>query len=679
MHGNILHSYDEIELLGVSNSYWHKIIYPYFVVLKSIRANMKHLLLVTLVFISSIGFTQSPEEEFNQLKSLFPNHGSAFTIRKEKITINIIGDSLQVFNETEEEIMILKDEFASQNERSVQYSSFSKIKNLKAESRIPSKKKYKSQPVSKFKEKDVFGGSVFHNDVKEISFKYPSLKSGVKKYIKYKEILKEPRFIGGFFLHSYLPSLSCEYIVNMDQNIDFGISEFNTDGIEYSKTETISNGRKILKITAKNTPPINAESGAPNVRYYAPHFQCRIKSYTVNNKTIPLLESPKDLHKWYSSLIKDINQDDHTELKRIADSITIDITDELTKVKTVFQWVQSNIKYVAFEDGLGGFVPRNAAQVCDRRFGDCKDMANITRTMLQLIGIEAYLVWIGSDDIPYRYTEVPTPSVDNHMIAAYKHNEEYIFLDATSSFTPFGMPSSFIQGKDAMIHLSNDAFEIIPVPIIPSSKNQVNDITYLSIQEDKLIGKGKLTLTGYYKEVQTERLRRLEPNEKKDYYKNYLEKGSNKFVIKDFMEENIMKRDLPTIIRYNYEVADYATFNGDEIYINLNLDKTYAKSDIEKDRKLPYKYRFQNSLLYTNYLEIPKGYTIDYLPKPAQATYPGFSYAIDYKVENGRIKYTFELHKDFLLLYPNQFDDWNQFVKHLKTAYNDAIILKKEE
>lgn len=123
---------------------------------------------------------------------------------------------------------------------------------------------------------------------------------------------------------------------------------------------------------------------------------------------------------------------------------------------------------MAFEDGLGGFIPREAKTICDRQYGDCKDMANITTTMLKMAGIPAYLTWIGTRSIPYRYAEVPCPMADNHMICTYMIDGTYYFLDATGKDTPLGTPTSMIQGKEAMIGLGAGKFEIITVPAVPA-------------------------------------------------------------------------------------------------------------------------------------------------------------------------------------------------------------------
>jgi hypothetical protein len=121
------------------------------------------------------------------------------------------------------------------------------------------------------------------------------------------------------------------------------------------------------------------------------------------------------------------------------------------KARRIYNWVQKNIKYVAFEQGMEGFVPREANLVCNRRFGDCKDMSSILTVMLNTAGVPAYYTWIGTRHLPYRYAETPLPLVDNHMISTIKLNDKFIFLDGTDNNCVFGMPSEHIQGKEALL------------------------------------------------------------------------------------------------------------------------------------------------------------------------------------------------------------------------------------
>src|SRR5690606_40206752 len=86
---------------------------------------------------------------------------------------------------------------------------------------------------------------------------------------------------------------------------------------------------------------------------------------------------------------------------------------------------------------------------------------------------------LGQRHIPYAYTKYPTPIVDNHMIATYISDDgTYHFLDATSSHTPFGMPSSMIQGKEALIGKGEGNYEVKVVPVIFRNVNVQRDSGY---------------------------------------------------------------------------------------------------------------------------------------------------------------------------------------------------------
>lgn len=90
--------------------------------------------------------------------------------------------------------------------------------------------------------------------------------------------------------------------------------------------------------------------------------------------------------------------------------------------------------------------------------------------MLSLAGLKGNLTWIGTRSIPYSYNEVPTPIVDNHMILSYKYNDKTYFLDATGRFIPIDLPTSFIQGKEALISNGENSYVIETVPLYLQKK-----------------------------------------------------------------------------------------------------------------------------------------------------------------------------------------------------------------
>src|SRR5690606_20483038 len=137
----------------------------------------------------------------------------------------------------------------------------------------------------------------------------------------------------------------------------------------------------------------------------------------------------------------------------------------IEKIKAIYYWVQDNIRYVAFEDGLAGFIPDNCQNVYQKLYGDCKGSANLLKEMLILAGFDARLVWIGTRDIIPLSASIPSIATSNHMIAAVEHNGDWLYLDGTTSFQPIGEYQDQIQGQETMIEgVGKDDFILSKVP-----------------------------------------------------------------------------------------------------------------------------------------------------------------------------------------------------------------------
>ncbi len=643
---------------------------------------MKRILVPVLILLFSAQLVaQRPEEDLARYTSKYPDESVIILEKSQNVLIDITSTGeLAVSSRNYEEQFILDKKIGGVGSESLEYSSFTTIDQIEAATLVPKGKKYKAVRVEDFKTKDVLEGAIFHNDIKEVSFHYEGLAPGVKKRLSYRKQFKEPRFLSAFYFCEHVPIEKLKYTVKVHKNVNIAYVLKNTEDIDLKFSEQKKDGYKIYTWELSNVPKLKYESGARGLLYYIPHIIVRITDYTIGGEKQNLLATTDDLYGWYASLIKDINQDDDTELKRIADSLVAGIDDETEKVKRIYYWVQDNIKYVAFEDGLGGFIPRNATAVCDKRFGDCKDMSNITTTMLKLVGINGYLTWIGTTDIPYKYEEVPTPAVDNHMIGAYQLPDgKFVFLDATSSHQPFGLPTGFIQGKEAMVNLGEGEYKIIPVPEMGPEVSYMSEDIELSIEDQVLKGKATAKVAGYYKVNLAYDIDGSSQEEIENYMIGYLRKGSNKFLIDEVEVKNIKNRDVPIEIDYQFNISDYITKAGDEIYINMNMEKSYINESIKEDRELEIARKFRNSLNYVVTLNIPKGYEASYLPEDIKFDHELFSFTTDYEKGDGTITLTTKIVNDYNLLKKKDFNSWNTMIKEMKKAYNESVILKKKE
>jgi transglutaminase-like putative cysteine protease len=595
----------------------------------------------------------------------------------EHLTIEIVKNKLVLYSDNYLERIYMDNRAGNYAEAAIDCPHFGELENLEAATLIPKKSKYRVIKVKDFKKEDKISNSVFYDASRHITFNYPPLHPGAKTVLKYREVMTEPRFISSFYFQGYRPIVECEYSITVSNDVSIGWHLFNAKDSMIKFTQTpLKNNKTLYSWRAEKVNKLDSERDAPNPPYFFPHIQVWIKSYTINGKKIPVLTNTDDLYKWYYSHLKDVNREQSKNLHNIVDSLVSGLTDEKEKVKRIYYWVQDNIKYIAFEDGMGGFIPRSAAAVCEKRFGDCKDMANILTTMMSYAGIKAYHTWIGSRHIPYRYADLSTPSLNNHMIATYINKGHYYFLDATGHNTPYSIPTAFIQGKEAMIGLDSTHYEIREVPIVPAEVNEIKDSITVDIDNNTVKGKGTAYFSGYY-DIEMTNMLVSDPENTKKVVRDYFIKGSNKFLIDSVKTGDLHDRDAPFKLIYYFNIDDYIRRNEEEIYINLHLGKGFDTETISHDRALEIEQDFKMLSTGVVTLNIPKGYKVSYVPPNSSSKGPSFGFEITYTKKAGSIVQNHKLYSSVLMLKKTDFEAWNKMVKEYHKAIAEVVILKK--
>ncbi|MEO1049136.1 MAG: transglutaminase-like domain-containing protein [Bacteroidota bacterium] len=621
-----------------------------------------------------------PNKEFEKYKAAYPDEQVIYLKRYEEADISIVGDSLRIVIKHYEEMLHLGENSTVYAKDKVYSSHFSRVDNLVARTLIPVKKKYKPIPVTDIKESFDSESYVFYDDSKYLNFIYPAVQQRAKTTLAYDEVIKDPHFLGSYFFSTYLPIVHSRYSITVDNGVELQFKYFNGADVSAISSEKSEGGRTTYTFEMKNVDKEKYESNAPTFNYRAPHVSPIIKHYT-NSKgdKINVLSSPKDLYQWYTSFISDLKDNENEEVAKIVNEIVTDQDTELEKVKKIYRWVQENIKYIAFEDGMRGFVPHNGAYVCDKRYGDCKDMSSIIVNMLHHAGVNAHFTWVGTRDLPYKYSELPTPSVDNHMIATYIKDGNYYFLDATSQYNQFGLPSAMIQGKECLIAIDDDKFEIKTIPEIKKETNVMYDTSSFKVTDGQIIGSGKVTLTGYAKTFNTYKMVNTDKRTTDRYITRLLSRGSNKFFVDQYDIANLEDPTAPIELAYDFRVEDYYKNIGDEIYFNMHLDKAVSGALIEEDRKQP----IENDYKYINHsvatLEIPDGYTVKYMPEDTSFENDVFGFSIRYIKEESGVTLEKQYYLNYLLLEPKDFDAWNDGIKKFSEANRQVLILKKKD
>ncbi len=619
-----------------------------------------------------------PKFNLAQIKAKYPDAEMAYLSQTQRINIDIKDGRLVIENQHQTDRLFLTDRASQFADDRVSYSeAFEEVKELKVTSHIPQKTGFKSLPVSDITtEKPSPGGGVFYDDSFVKKFTYSGAKQGGVGSLSYTELVKSPFMLVGFVFGNYVPIINAEYSITFPAAVRVSYKTFgDMTGVVFKQSS--ENGKTKYSWQAKNVKDLSFETQSPSLRHYVPQVFVFIENYSINGQTTEVLGTVPKLFNYYKSLLTTLNQQTDKDLKALTDSLT-NGKSEIEKIKSVYYWVQDRIKYVAFEEGLGGFVPRQAADVCRKRYGDCKDMASLITAMLNMAQVSAKLVWIGTRDIPYRYEENPSMSVDNHMIAAVKIDGQWQYLDATDDRIDFGLPTSHIQGKEGMIMTDANHFEIAKVPVVSATQNYKHDTIILSWNGRTLLGQGKMQLGGLWKAYSKSVTQYMTETKRKEYFDNILSRASNKCTIDKNTVSGYVQHDVPLGFDYSFHVPDYVQNVGKEVFINPHLTQTWQDKRIEDSRKNDIKYEYKTLDESIVMLPIPQDYELTELPKNVLFSNPDFGFDISYEQKDGKVVVRTKLLLDTILVKKSSFGEWNKMVAALGDARSEVIVLRKK-
>jgi hypothetical protein len=219
-------------------------------------------------------------------------------------------------------------------------------------------------------------------------------------------------------------------------------------------------------------------------------------------------ESWSEMGTWYLNLVRG-RRDPSQKIKQKVAELTASRSTLLEKIQAIAGFVQSDVRYVAIELGIGGLQPHGATDVLTHRYGDCKDKSTLFSAMLQEIGVDAYYVIVNtergaiSDSTPPNLgfdhvivaVRLPPEVQDPAMLAVSVHPKlgRVVFFDPTDSYTPFGSLAGQLQAGFGLL-VAPDGGELLQLPVLPETASSVQRTAHLTLNENG-------TLSGDVREV----------------------------------------------------------------------------------------------------------------------------------------------------------------------------------
>ncbi|WP_281336798.1 DUF3857 domain-containing protein [Flavobacterium eburneipallidum] len=607
---------------------------------------------------------------------LYSQEKSKIVYSNETVSINS-GKTLEIETFVNESRAISKSKNTQEYSIRIPFDSFSEISNIKGSTYIAKTDKKVDLSAYSIGTFDAEYENIYKSDNKFKYFVMPKVEDNSLIEFSYKTKIKQPRFLSSFQFQNLIKTETAKLQIRCQSSTEIGYKLFGNyqDKIVFTKTK--EGNLDIYTWEAKDIPEFEGEEDMPSSLHFMPHIIYYIKSYEISGKKEELLGTPEKLYQWYYSITRDINKTDQTVLKNKTLELIKDKNSDLEKAKAIYQWVQQNVHYVAFEDGMGGFVPREASDIFQKLYGDCKDMANLLNEMFRYAQLNSNLTWIGTRNKPYTYEDVPTPQVDNHMITNLVIDGKSYFMDATDKFCPFPFPSAFIQGKEALIGKSEKEFKIEKVAEVVSSSNKTSVSMKLNLEDNTIVGDVTATVSGLKKSYLLNNLSAYNQKES-EIWKNIITVNNQKILLEVQELQKNDYQELPSKASFKLKLENGVKDVNGKLLLKPLLLFPLKESliDIEK-RKLSIENDFAYVYEIQYEYQLPVGYKVEFVPENSKTENDLGSFDIQYKFSNNTVTVTQKTESKKLLLENKDFVLWNSFIKTLNKQYNQSIILSK--
>ena len=519
---------------------------------------------------------------------------------------------------------------------------------------------------------------IFYSDAHVCYFNLPLEKKGTTSEVSFEKTISDPRYFTSiYFSDNYnVENKVVNIVVPRWMKID--IKEFNFNGKEINKTTVYDSKRDadIITYAIKNIGERVSENASPGGTYTEPHLLILCKTADVEDGKKTYLGTITDLYAWYRSLTKNLDND-VVILKAKAGEIVGDAKTKIEKIKKIFYWVQDNIRYVAFEDGLAGFKPAKADDVLKKKYGDCKGMAHLTKELLKAEGFDARLCWIGTNHIAYDYS-TPSIAVDNHMICALILEGKTYFLDATENYISFNEYAERIQGRQVLIE-DGDKYIFTKVPSTNYTQNLDAEKSFLVINGKDMEGSITREWKGEEKEHIFTQLNTIKKENGIESFIKYLSGNNKDYLVADFKSSDLFDFDKPLNVQYKMKHVNAVSNFGNDLYLDIDFKKELADFTFDlKERTHDYWFSYKINSTRDIELTIPEGYSVTASPMNVAIKNDDYEISAAITKTSNKLFYSKKVIIKNTKLKKEKFAQWNSDIEKLNAFYNEQIVLSKK-
>ena len=621
------------------------------------------LLFNVLIYAQDVDFStlSIPENLKEDANSVVRFENLAIEIKSQREMIISYQTAVTIYND-------LGDEHAN---LTIYYDKRRTINNVKAtvyDSKGAVVKKIKK---SDFKDYSAFDGISLFNDNRLIHYNHIPISYPYTIYFEYEINTSNTAFIPDWMLNgSYSQSVkSAKFSLKYPSDIVLFKAEENFKDFEITKEEKPG----FLSYEIKDFAALKREPHTPALYDFLPTVKFGLSKFNLEGVDGEALNW-KEFGKWYyDNLIQntlELPEDTKQKIKRL----TANASDPVEKAKIVYEYVQSKVRYISVQVGIGGFKPMLASDVDKLGYGDCKALTNYTAALLKEVGVASYHTLIFGGQKRSLNKTIASPQ-GNHMILYVPIANQDIWLECTSQKDPFTEIGSFTDDRDALV-LSPDGGVIKHTKIYKTEDNLQTTKGNFTIDSN-----GNITADVAIESTGTQYDDNLLSNDGKNQkeldiiFKKYLSNINNiKFSkIEVFNNKEAFKFEE----KLAFTATNYGVLNGTQLLIPINAFNNGSEAPARiRDRKLPFEISMNFLDMDEVKIVLPTQLKIEYLPEKVALNTKFGTYSIELiKIEEHTYLYTRKLKIVSGNYQKEDYEPYRNFRKEIAKHDNSKIIL----
>lgn len=516
-------------------------------------------------------------------------------------------------------------------------------------------------------------GMVFFKKDKSVQFELPNVSTGDIIEYKYTQETFNPWnkkiFNFGYYFQTTEPVGFSSLQVAIPDSL---FLKYGIRNMEVAKPETwMKDGYRYYRWEMHDVEPVIEEPQMPPIGEVVP----RVRVSTV--------DSWDSIFDWYRDFQLARMKVTH-KIEELAKIITEGAKTKEEKVANLYHFVQRNVRYISIKGGAASGVSGHPAEeTLEKGYGDCTDKAILFATLLKAVGIEAYPIYVGTnDDAPTLMTEVPS-YYGNHCINEVKIDSKSIYLDATGTTSRY--PSFWSADHDVYaINAIERKIEKTPIPRPSENERKYEYEMTVSSLDCEVIFRAHYTgdwedgLRWYYQHKKEEEIRKI--------FEEMIHEISPYSELIDYSLENVHDISRPFGMVLKYRLKNYLKKTGDLLLFELpDLVDRYTFDEVGLgERKFPISYSTSRRITHSYTITFPKEFKVAYLPDAidsAHFTHDNqlcVSYAASFVVQENVISFRDDFKRYKRVISAPEYKNYKEFLTRISLYAKKRIVFQEE-